>query len=175
VEEVFMGWVTPVPSVRRIEQTTASTCWLASCKMLFQWKNKPIGDVDTLLQNSSDSRVDYDTWCQFGVDHGDLVPLAKCLGFGWGAGGKISAWSLADTMKKCGPIVAVGTWNTYSHVLVIAEVEDVVDKDDNYGSSARIRVANPWFGCDEREERNLFWLNSGLGHWEGVNGQYMHW
>ena len=23
-----MGWVTPVPSIQRIEQTTSSTCWL---------------------------------------------------------------------------------------------------------------------------------------------------
>ena len=47
-------------------------------------------------------------------------------------------------------VIAVGTWNTYSHVIVIAEIKDV--QDDDSGSPADVRVTNPWFGCDERED-----------------------
>ena len=170
-----MEWVTPSPPIKRIEQESTSKCWLASAKMLFQWKGKPISSVDDLLKNSTDDRVDYDLWCRAGIAHEDAVPLAKALGFRWGAGGKLTAGVLADTVKECGPIIAVGTWNTYSHVIVIAEVEAVTTRDESYTLATQLKVANPWFGCDEREQRPLFWLNGGLGHWEGVNGQYMHW
>ena len=81
-------YVTPSPDVKRIQQKSSATCWLATCKMLYKWKGKDPGDVDTLLQNASDDRVDYDFWCEAGLGHSDCVPLAKTLGFKWGAGGE---------------------------------------------------------------------------------------
>jgi len=38
------------PDVVRIEQKTTSTCWLAACQMLYQWKGKPIDEVETKLK-----------------------------------------------------------------------------------------------------------------------------
>ena len=167
--------ITPSPAVARIEQRTPSTCWLACSKMMYKWKGKPTGDVDTLLINASrtDDRVDYDLWCRAGVDTDDLLPLAKTLGFKWGGGGKLTYPQLLDAVKTWGPILAVGEWNQHSHVVVISEIEETTD-EDKY-TVAKVLVANPWFGCPEREPRNLYWLNGGLGHWCGISGQYMHW
>ena len=49
-------WATPMP--KRIEQQSVSTCWLAACQMLYQWKGLPVGDVEKKLRESTDERVD---------------------------------------------------------------------------------------------------------------------
>ena len=167
--------VTPSPTLARIEQRSGSTCWLACCKMLYKWKGKNPDDVDALLKKASatDDDVDYDYWCSAGLGTNNTLPLAKTLGFRWGAGGKLDYSVLLNGVKTWGPMLAVGEWNQHNHVIVVAEMEEVTNKD--YYDIAKIMVANPWFGCEERESRNLFWFNGGLGHWEGVNGQYMHW
>jgi hypothetical protein len=163
-------WVIPSPQIKRIQQSSVATCWLAACQMLFQWKNRSVLEVENLLRSSSDERVDFDCWCDSGIGTDDLVPLAKALGLNWGAGGTVPAWLLAQTVDQCGPIMVVGEWSASSHVIVLAEIEDGESSD-----AAAIRIANPWFGCDEREQRNVFWLNQGLGQWRDINGQYIHW
>jgi hypothetical protein len=163
-------WVIPSPQVKRIQQRTEATCWLAACQMLFRWKRKSVLEVEKLLRKSTDDRVDFDYWCESGIGTEDLVPLAKALGLNFGGGGTVSASLLAQTVEKCGPILIVGEWSSSSHVVVLAEIEEGESSD-----SALIRIANPWFGCDEREERNMYWLNKGMGQWKSVNGQYIHW
>ena len=169
--------VVPHPKVQRIEQKSTSTCWLAASKMLYVWKGRDPGQVDTLLQKESETndRVDYDYWCDSGIGHADAVPLAKTLGFTWGAGGKLELAQIVKAVRSWGPMIAIGQWNNPggAHVIVVAEVED--EKRTDYQSVAKIMIANPWFYSDEREQRNLNWFNGGLGDWEGVNGQYMHW
>jgi len=164
-------WVSPRP--QRIEQINSSTCWLASCQMLYKWKGLPAGDVEKKLRASSDDRVDFDLWYRSGIDHGDAVPLAKALGFSWGAGGELTIEQITHGMLTFGPMIAIGTWNTSSHVIVVAGVEQV--QDHTYDNVAKLMVLNPWFGSSDPEERNLYWFNGGLGHWKGVNGQYIHW
>lgn len=163
-------WVIPTPKVTRIQQRTTETCWLAACQMLFKWKRRSVLQVETLLKKSKDERVDFDYWCESGIGTEDLVPLAKALGLKWGAGGTVPAWLLATTVRRSGPILVVGEWNASAHVVVLAEIEDGEDTD-----KALIKIANPWFGCDDREERNVYWLNRGMGRWRDVNGQYIHW
>jgi Papain-like cysteine protease AvrRpt2 len=147
--------ITPSPAVARIEQKSGSTCWLACCKMLYKWKGKNVDDVDTILKKASetDDRVDYDLWCRAGIDTSDTVPLAKALGFKWGAGGKLEYPQLLNAIKQWGPMLAVGEWNQHSHVIVVAEIEET--SEEKYYTVAKVMVANPWFGCPEREERNL--------------------
>jgi hypothetical protein len=164
-------WARPKPE--RIQQINSSTCWLAACQMLYKWKGLPVADVEKKLRNSSDDRVDFDNWYENGLAHEDAVPLAKALGFGWGAGGALSLDQISDGMRSYGPLLAIGTWNTSSHVIVVAGVEQV--NDHKYDTVAKIMVLNPWFNSPNPEERNLYWFNGGLGHWKGVNGQYMHW
>jgi hypothetical protein len=164
-------WANPKP--QRIQQINPSTCWLASCQMLYQWKGLDVGDVEKNLKNSDDDRVDWDTWYRAGLDHDDTVPLAKALGFKWGAGGELTLKQIADAIQRFGPLLAIGAWNTNSHVIVVAGLD--VPSDSKYDSVSKIYVLNPWFNSDNPEERNLFWFNGGLGHWKGINGQYMHW
>src|SRR4051812_10600387 len=142
--------------------------------MLYKWNRKDPNDVDSLLQNASDDRVDYDYWCEAGIGHRDCVPLAKTLGFTWGAGGKLTMPLIVKTLKKSGPIIAVGQWNNPrgAHAIVVCSAMDIDDESDESGY---LKIANPWFGSDERETRSLSWFNGGLGDWEGVNGQYIHW
>ena len=164
-------WATPKP--QRIEQPTSSTCWLASCQVLYKWKGLDVGDVEKKLRASDDDRVDFDLWYRSGIDHGDAVPLAKALGFTWGAGGALELDQIVRGMRSFGPMIAIGTWNTSSHVIVVAAAEDV--KDHKYDNVGKIMVLNPWFGSSDPEVRDLYWFNGGLGHWKGVNGQYIHW
>jgi hypothetical protein len=56
---------------------------------------------------------------------------------------------------------------------VLAAAENVTDQDKQ--DTADLHILNPWFGSDDPQIRNLFWFNGGLGHWCGVNGQYIHW
>jgi hypothetical protein len=155
-------------------QRDTASCWLASCKMLFAWKNRNPNDVDDILKTASakDDRVDYDNWCQNGIGQDDLVPLAKALGFKWGAGGVLDAGVLRDTLKTCGPMLAVGAWNGSSHVIVVT----AIDADDDFYP---ILLNNPWpepgTTVGAIQSRNLNWFNKGLGTWQGINGQYQHW
>jgi hypothetical protein len=167
--------ITTQPPVKRIQQPNTSSCWFAACQMLFQWKGKPVDDVKRLLVEAekSDSRVDFDYWYESGIGHSDTVPLAKGLGLKWGAGGELSLSQIQDAVKNWGPLLAVGAWNTHSHVIVVWGAEQVADA--KYESVAKLWVANPWFGSPDKEERNMYWFNGGLGHWKGINGQYMHW
>src|SRR6478672_9748781 len=125
-------YVTPSPDVKRIQQKSSATCWLATCKMLYKWKGKDPGDVDTLLQNASDDRVDYDFWCEAGLGHSDCVPLAKTLGFKWGAGGKLTMPLIVSTLKKFGPIMAMGQWNNPNgaHAILVCSAMDIDDESD---------------------------------------------
>lgn len=161
------------PKAERIQQVNSSTCWLASCQVLYKWKGLPVGDVEKKLRDSDDDRVDFDLWFRAGIDHDDAVPLAKALGFSWGAGGALDLDDIVKGMQTFGPMIAIGTWNTSSHVIVVAGAEQVTDH--KYDNVAKLMVLNPWFGCPPVEERNLYWFNGGLGHWKGVNGQYIHW
>ncbi len=169
--------IVPNPMVKRIEQKTTATCWLAACKMLYAWKGKPTSDVDDLLKKASatDERVDYDYWVENGIGHSDAVPLARTLGFTWGAGGKLDLDDIVNVIRNWGPMMAMGQWNNPqgAHAIVVAEVED--EKEEKYRSIAKVMIANPWFNCDEREKRNLGWFNGGMGDWAGVNGQFIHW
>ncbi|MEI8375881.1 MAG: papain-like cysteine protease family protein [Planctomycetota bacterium] len=164
-------WAMPKPS--RIEQINPSTCWLASCQVLYKWKGLPAGDIEKNLRKSDDARVDFDLWYKFGIDHGDAVPMAKALGFRWGAGGELTLDQLTNAVRNFGPMIAIGAWNTNSHVIVVSGVEQVTDH--KYDSVAKIFILNPWFISPDPEEKNLYWFNGGLGHWKGVNGQYIHW
>jgi hypothetical protein len=169
--------VVPQPTLKRIEQKTTATCWLAACKMLYAWKGKSTTDVDDLLKKASatDELVDYDYWIENGIGHSNAVPLARTLGFTWGSGGKLDLDDLVNVVRAWGPMIALGQWNNPhgAHAIVVAEVEDSVGT--KYESIAKVMIANPWFYCDERETRSVSWLNGGLGDWEGVNGQYIHW
>src|SRR5580658_7891384 len=112
-EELAMSnvlWASPRP--QRIQQISSSTCWLASCQMLYKWKGLPAGDVEKKLRASKDDRVDFDLWYRSGIDHADAVPLAKALGFGWGAGGELTLDQITHGMRIFGPMIAIGTWNT---------------------------------------------------------------
>jgi hypothetical protein len=162
------------PAVPLITQEDSATCWLACCKMMYQWKTRKAEEVDSTLiaASANDPDVDYDTWCRSGLDKPDLVPLAKALGFRWGAGGKLDPIVLRDSLKLFGPIIAVGSWNSYSHVVVITGF----DPDDVLQS---LIVNNPWPEpgtlTGAVQPRNLNWLNRGLGTWQSVNGEFMHW
>jgi len=162
------------PGVSRIAQQNTATCWLAACKMLYIWNGKDAAEVDRLLKEASktDERVDYDYWSSYGIGHDDLVPLARTLGFKWGAGGKLDIDQIVKEVRK-GPLLAVGAWNTYSHVIVVWGAENVTDKEKQ--DTAKLTIANPWPTTDDPDIKNLYWFNGGLGHWEGINGQYMHW
>jgi len=163
------------PAVSRIVQKNTATCWLAACKMLYAWKGKDTGEVDRLLIEASktDERVDYEYWCSSGIGQDDLVPLARTLGFKWGAGGKLELEQMVKAIQSWGPLLAVGAWNTNSHVIVVWGAENVTDK--KYESTAKLTIANPWPNADDPDIKNMNWFNGGLGNWEGVNGQYMHW
>jgi hypothetical protein len=161
------------PKPERIEQKTSSTFWLASCQMLYKWKGLAVEDVEKNLRASTDDRVDFDLWNENGIAHGDAVPLAKALGFTWGAGGELELDQIIKGMRTYGPLIAIGTWNTFSHVIVVAGAEEVTDH--KYDNVAKLMILNPWFGSANPEERNLYWFNGGLGHWKGINGQYIHW
>src|SRR3954447_8910784 len=99
---IMPAYVTPTPDVKRIQQKSAATCWLAACRMLYAWKQKDPGTIDSLLQNATDDRVDYDFWCEAGIGHNDCVPLAKTLGFTWGAGGKLTMLLIVKTLRNRG-------------------------------------------------------------------------
>ncbi|MGA3025733.1 MAG: papain-like cysteine protease family protein [Bryobacteraceae bacterium] len=166
-------WVAAVPKVTRIEQSKVTTCWLAACQMLYKWKGRAVGDVEKTLRGASDARVDFDLWCDAGLGHDDAVPLAKALGLRWGAGGKLDLDQIVKGLRSYGPLMALGTWNSHSHAIVVAAAENVTDQDKQ--DTADLHTLNPWFGSDDPQIRNLFWFNGGLGHWCGVNGQYIHW
>ncbi len=170
-----MGYqlVAAAPPVKRIEQTKSTTCWLAACQMLYNWKGRPVGDVEKTLRASSDELVDFELWSESGLDHDDAVPLAKALGLRWGAGGKLDLDQLVKGLRSYGPLMALGTWNSHSHAIVVAAAENVTDSDKQ--DAANLHILNPWFGSDNPQIGNLFWFNGGLGHWCGVNGQYIHW
>jgi Papain-like cysteine protease AvrRpt2 len=169
-----MSMFNVTPAVTLISQKTTATCWLASCQMLYVWNNKKAVDVETLLKKASatDDDVDYDAWCTSGIGKTDLLPLAKTLGFKWGAGGEVDPVVLRDTLKVYGPLLAVGAWNGSSHVIVVTGF----DADDDLHS---MTIANPWpepgTTTGAVQTRNLNWFNKGLGTWKGTNGQYMHW
>jgi len=160
------------PAVARIEQKDSATCWLAACQMLYKWKGLKPEDVETKLAASTDERVDLELWLRAGIDHDDAVPLAKALDLKWGGGGKLEAWQFSDAIRRWGPLLAIGTWNSYSHVVVVSAAEET--DDEGKKTNHKLKITNPYPGTGV-QDRNVMWFNEGLGHWCGVNGHYMHW
>jgi hypothetical protein len=178
------------PPVGMIQQINNATCWLASCRMMYKWKNpsyKPVFDEvdDPELNNrpqdevlrklydkaQSDSTVDLSTWMLDGIAPTDAIPLARAMGLRWGGGGKLEAWQFADAIKRWGPLLAIGGWNTRSHVLLVTGAE----KTDDTGTDTvhRLLLNNPWPGGMQKATVN--WYNNGMGIWTNVSGQNMHW
>jgi len=178
------------PQVTMIQQKNNATCWLASCRMMYKWKYPsymPVYDEvndpgldnepkDAVLKKlwdaaNADSRVDLWTWMSSGVDTSDAVPLARALGMKWGGGGKLEAWQFADAIGQWGPLLAIGSWNTRSHVLVVTGAEQT--DDESKASAHKLDLKNPWPGG--MQTGTVFWYNGGLGSWASANGQNMHW
>jgi len=178
------------PQVTMIQQKNNATCWLASCRMMYKWKYPsymPVYDEvndpgldnepkDAVLKKlwdaaNADSRVDLWTWMAAGIDTPDALPLARAMGMKWGGGGKLEAWQFADAISQWGPLLAIGSWNTRSHVLVVTGAEQT--DDESKASAHKLDLKNPWPGG--MQTGTVFWYNGGLGSWASVSGQNMHW
>jgi hypothetical protein len=178
------------PPVTMIQQRNSATCWLASCRMMYRWKrpdyapvfdeeddpsldNEPQDAVLKLLWNKAqvDTSVDLWTWMVSGIDTADAVPLARAMGMKWGGGGKLEAWQFADAISQWGPLLAIGSWNTRSHVIVIAGAEQTDETATD--TTHHLLLKNPWPGGMLQGTVN--WYNGGLGAWVNASGQNMHW
>ena len=178
------------PAVAMIQQVNNATCWLASCRMMYQWKNPnytPVYDEadDPELENppkdvvlrklydkaQTDATVDLWTWMLDGIGLSDAIALARAMGMQWGGGGQLEAWQFADAIKQWGPLLAIGSWNTRSHVLVVTGAE----KTDDFGTDTthKLLLNNPW--PNGMQKASVNWYNKGMGVWENISGQNMHW
>ena len=105
-----------------------------------------------------------------GLGRKDLLPAAKTLKLKWGAGGHLRIETLANGLKKFGPVWAAGNWNQAFHVILL--VGAVVSK-----KMPMVIYINPWtqYGGSQELTKTLKWFNEGRGHWKNVNGSLIHW
>ena len=168
--------------VKPIVQPTSTTCWLASFQMLYQWKGKgkhevfkKLDDTETYGEPAAPGwppprYANPHQMILDGIGRKDLLPAAKTLKLKWGAGGHLRIETLANGLKKFGPVWAAGNWNQAFHVILL--VGAVVSK-----KMPMVIYINPWtqYGGSQKLTKPLKWFNEGRGHWKNVNGSLIHW
>lgn len=122
-----------------IHQERSWSCWHASARMLYGFKNR--SSIHPLSQQYEDNH---------GISPDEFIELAKTVGlltlpqvnqsFGWNF--------INTTLGNYGPIWSAGQWNGANHIVVITGV----DEDDT------LYVNDPAFNSPV--VRNMAWFNS---------------
>jgi hypothetical protein len=117
-----------VPNVIPMAQPTSKTCWLACYRMLYKFKGRDVGDIDTAMRKAFGDDG-YDSIInQTGLLDEHLAKATAALGFyGMPKTSLADIDKFSDYLRKSGPLMCTGTFSfnkvTGLHAVIICGVD----------------------------------------------------
>jgi hypothetical protein len=155
----------PMKNMTPIPQDTATTCWLACFRMLYNWLDR---DEASIREKLTGAGILWDEACKNGLKTNDYMVAARALNLA--AYSTSNSWDASNFKQflAVGPVWVAGRWmDGMSHNVVVIGASDT-----------RIKYIDPWWeGYKEANitERDAKWFISGNGKTTPGTDFYMGW